>query len=441
MIFLRPEARFSHLQSLSEGEDIGGAINDAMKAVEEENPDLRGVLPQNYAAIENSVLIELIRLLGPVDIEGDAFGKVYEYFLGHFAMMEGRKGGVFYTPTAIVKLIVSILEPFHGRIYDPACGSGGMFVQCAEFVVEHQKDPGQELSIFGVEKDTTTVKLAQMNLAVHGLGGDIREANSYYDDPHDATDRFDFVMANPPFNVSGVDKERIADDPRFRLGIPTPDNANYLWIQNFYHALNETGRAGFVMANSAGDARGTELEIRRRLIEAGAVDVIVATAQNFFYTVPLACTLWFLDRGKVGTESDDKVLFIDARHIYRQIDRAHRDFTPAQIEFLGNLARLYRGEEAELMHDSYELLREYGLEHGYEDVSGLCKVATIEEIEAQDWSLNPGRYVGMADHTPEEFDFAERLEELNEELEQLNAEAAMLEEQIAENVAGLLEAY
>lgn len=442
VVFLPPEARFSHLQALPEGENIGMRINEVMQAIEEENPDLSGVLPRNYTQIENAILVELLKLLGPIDLEGDAFGKVYEYFLGNFAMKEGQKGGVFYTPTSIVRLIVEIIEPYHGRIYDPACGSGGMFVQSAAFVEAHAGRPSSDLSVFGIEKDATTLKLAKMNLAVHGLGGDIREANAYYTDPHEATDklggRFDFVMANPPFNVSGVDKDRLKDDPRFALGIPTPDNANYIWIQNFHSALNETGRAGFVMANSAGDARGTELEIRKKLIQSGAVDVVVSVASNFFYTVTLPCTLWFLDRGKPEARKNT-VLFIDARHTYRQIDRAHRDYAPAQLEFLSNMARLYRGKEPELHNGSEAMLAENRMKDGYADVPGLCRVATLEEIEAQGWSLNPGRYVGVADRAPDDFEFAERLEELNEELERLNAEAAALEEQIAENVVGILE--
>jgi len=443
VIFLPPKARFSHLQKLPEGDNIGRLLNDAMGAIEDENPDLTGVLPRSYTQIDNAILVELIKLLGPVEMEGDAFGKVYEYFLGNFAMQEGQKGGVFYTPTSIVRLIVEIIEPNHGRIYDPACGSGGMFVQSGAFVKAHAGKPGSDLSVFGVEKDATTLKLAKMNLAVHGLGGDIREANAYYTDPHEATDklggRFDFVMANPPFNVSGVDKDRLKDDPRFRFGLPKPDNANYLWIQTFYAALNETGRAGFVMANSAGDARGTELEIRKKLIQSGAVDVVVSIASNFFYTVTLPCTLWFLDKGK-PEDRKNTVLFIDARNIYHQIDRAHREFTPAQLEFLANVVRMYRGEEPELVHGSDEMLHETFGGTSYADVPGLSRVATIEEIEAQGWSLNPGRYVGVADRAPDEFEFTERLEELNEELEQLNAESAVLEEQIAENVAHLLEA-
>ena len=443
VIFLPPEARFSYLQALTEGDNIGKSINEAMKAIEEENPDLRGALPRNYTRIDNKVLIELLRLLAPIDLSGDAFGKVYEYFLGNFAMKEGQKGGVFYTPEAIVKLIVEIIEPYHGRIYDPACGSGGMFVHSAEFVERHHKSAMDEISIFGTEKDQTTVNLNKMNLAVHGLSGDVRVANTFYEDPHNSVDklggRFDFIMANPPFNVSGVDKERLEGDVRFSLGLPKTDNANYLWIQLFFNALNETGRAGFVMANSAGDARGSEQTIRQKLIESGAVDVIVSVGPNFFYTVTLPCTLWFFDKGKIGKDNEDKVLFVDARHIFNQIDRAHRDFTPQQIEFLANIVRLYRGELVEQEQGSASLLTEKGLDGSYVDIPGLCKVATRLEIESKGWSLNPGRYVGAATRETEDVDFIESLQKLNDELEVLNSEARELEEQIAHNVAEVIE--
>ena len=270
-----------------------------------------------------------------MNIEGDAFGKIYEYFLGNFAMKEGQKGGEFFTPTSIVKLIVEVIEPFHGGIYDPACGSGGMFVQSARFVENHKKDPNAEIAIYGQEKVADTIRLCKMNLAVHGVSGDIREANTYYEDLHESLGKFDFVMANPPFNVSGVDKERIKGDLRFSFGTPRTDNANYIWIQAFYSALNEKGRAGFVMANSAADARGAELEIRKKLIKSGAVDVMISIGPNFFYTVTLPCTLWFFDKAKAKTPRKDKVLFIDARQIYRQIDRAHRDFTPRTNRIFG----------------------------------------------------------------------------------------------------------
>jgi type I restriction enzyme M protein len=278
-----------------------------------------------------------------------------------------------------------------------------------------------------------------MNLAVHGLSGDVRQGNSYYDDNHRAVGRFDFVMANPPFNVKTIAKERIKDDTaRFPFGMPNADNGNYLWMQLFYSALNVTGRAGFVMANSAGDARGSELEIRRQLLEARAVDAIVAIGPNFFYTVALPCTLWFLDRGKAATDRADKVLFVDARPIYRQLDRAHRDFLPEQIELLANIARLYRGEAPETTAGSADLMSERFPNGAYRDVPGLCRVATLTEIDAQGWSLNPGRYVGVADRAADEFVFAERLQQLNEELETLNVEARALEERIAQNVAALI---
>ena len=438
-LYLPDNARFTYLLDLAEGKDIGKAINEAMASVEAENEELKGVLPRTYGKVENKVLVELLRLLnGLGEIEGDAFGKIYEYFLGKFALAEGQKGGVFYTPTSIVKLIVEIIEPFHGQIFDPACGSGGMFVQSAAFVERHKKRAADELTVFGTEKANDTVKLAKMNLAVHGISGDIRESNTYYEDPHKARGRFDFVMANPPFNVSGVDKERVKDDPRFPFGIPTTDNANYLWIQLFHSALNHTGRAGFVMANSAADARGSELEIRKQLIESGAVDVIVSVGSNFFYTVILPCTLWFFDKGKAKGPRKDKVLFINASNIYRQVSRAIRDFTPEQTEFIANIVRLYRDEKPELVATSHKAFKEQFPDGRYWDSPGLCKVATLAEIEAQGWSLNPGRYVGVEDRSEDDFVFAEKLEELNEELEVLNAEATELEEKIRQGVATLL---
>ena len=447
VLYLPEEARFSNLQKLPEGADLAKAVIDAMKAIEAENEELKDILPKTYKRLDNSTLIELFRILGaiPMDIEGDAFGKIYEYFLGKFAMKEGQKGGEFFTPTSIVKLIVEIIEPFHGLIYDLASGSGGMFVQSARFVENHRKNPNTEISIYGQERVAETIRLCKMNLAVHGLSGDIRQGNTYYEDLHKSTSngkrgKFDFVMANPPFNVSGVDREKIKDDPRFRLGMPSTDNANYIWIQAFYHALNEKGRAGFVMANSAADARGAELEIRKKLIQSGDVDVMVSIGPNFFYTVTLPCTLWFFDRGK-PKHKKEKVLFLDARHIFRQVDRAHRDFTPEQIEFLSNIVRLHRGEKLELERGSESLMKDhFGKSFKeYADISGLCKVATIKEIEAQGWSLNPGRYVGVAEGEADDFDFKERLEELNEELVTLNAEAKELEERISENVEWILE--
>ena len=440
--YLLEKARFQHLLDLPEGEDIARAINDAMRMIEAKNSQLDGVLPKTYNRLERSVLFELLRTMAqiPMDIEGDAFGKIYEYFLGNFAMAEGARGGEFFTPTSLVKLIVEILQPFRGKILDPACGSGGMFVQSDQFTRNHRENSTDLISIYGTEQVRETIRLCKMNLAVHGLEGDIRQANSYYEDPHRCLGEFDFVMANPPFNVDRVDRERLRDDPRFPFGMPRVDNANYLWIQLFLSALNASGRAGFVMANSAADARASELEIRRQIIESRAVDVMVSISSNFFYTVTLPCTLWFFDKSKGESERADKVLFIDARHIYQQVDRAHREFTPQQIEFLSNIARLYRGEETENQHNSAELMTEPFPDGEYVDVPGLCKVAKIADIEAQGWSLNPGRYVGVADREADAFDFAERLGELNEELEVLNIEAHHLEERISDNVAMILEA-
>lgn len=457
VIYLPPEARYDALVSFPEGGkggvSFGRAVDEAMRAIERENPQLAGVLPKTYQVFSPSALKSLLKTFSSIDVdlEGDVFGRIYEYFLGKFAASEGAKGGEYYTPSPIVRLIVDILEPYQGRVLDPACGSGGMFVQSARFVSAHKK--GGVLSIHGVEKTDVTGQLCRVNLAVNGLEGDIRhggEINSYYDDPHNLVGRFDYVLANPPFNVSAVDKERLADSVgpgrRFPFGIPNPDNANYLWIQMFYAALSATGRAGFVMANSASDARSSEMEIRKKIIESGAVDVMISVGTNMFYTVTLPCTLWFFDRGKPKSRKD-QVLFLDVRHVYRQVDRAHRDWTDAQIAFLANVVRLYRGEPLDLdvlapdvRAETEAKLREvFGKKPKYADVLGFCKVANRVEIEAQGWSLNPGRYVGA---TPGEEvsdeDFLERFGALNDELQRLTAEARELEEVIAKNAEEIL---
>jgi type I restriction enzyme M protein len=486
ILYLPAEARFDYLLSLPEAENIGAKVNAAMRDIEKHNPQLAGVLPKTYNLFTSTLLKELLKRVSeiPASLDYDAFGRIYEYFLGEFAMSEGQGGGEFYTPSSIVRLLTEVIEPYHGRILDPACGSGGMFVSSARFVSEHKKNPAAELSIHGVEKTDETGRLCRLNLAVHGLEGEIKHGgniNSYYDDPHAATGRFDFVLANPPFNVNAVDKERLRDmvgpGRRFPFGLPRTDNANYLWIQLFYSSLKNGeagtsgGRAGFVMANSASDARSSEQDIRRQLIESRSVDVMVAVGPNLFYTVTLPCTLWFFDKGKgqsARKESQDTVLFIDARHIYRQVDRAHREWTPAQIGFLANLVRLYRGEALDFTLGGDEARAKLEEIFGsracesagtssaggksaraltsaatvdYRDVPGLCRAATLQEIEAQGWSLNPGRYVGVAaGEAVSDEDFKEQLETLNEALETLNAAARELEATIAGNVTEILEA-
>ncbi len=429
IVYLTEAARFSYLLSLPEGSDLGKAANEAMRLIEENNAELAGVMPRTYTALESSTIASLLRHINSYtkDLQGDAFGLIYEYFLGKFALAEGQGAGEFFTPMSIVRLIVEIIEPFHGRIFDPACGSGGMFVQSAHFVERHRRSPGDELSIYGQEKTGETVRLAKMNLAIHGLSGEIREGNSYYEDLHKSVGRFDFVMANPPFNVDRVDKAKLEDDRRFP-DLPRADNANYLWIQLFATALNDTGRAGFVMANSSSDARHSEGEIRRKLIEDRLVDVMVAIGPNFFYTVTLPVTLWFLDRGKRKTDRADRVLFVDARQLFRQIDRAHRDFTDEQLELLANIVRLYRGEAPELDHVKEGLFAQRFPDATYMDVPGLCKVATIDEIVAQGWSVNPGRYVGTEVEDLDDEVFEEKLAGAHLELRELAARAATLEQ-------------
>ncbi len=457
-LYIPEKARYKYLLNLPESENIAKAVNDAMSLIENENSlVLAGVLYKNYQRLGSSLLRDLLKKFNNIDIsriKGDAFGKIYEYFLGKFASAEGQRGGEFYTPTSLVRLIVEILKPIRGNVYDPACGSGGMFVQSSEFIKRTQKDdPNELIRVYGQEKVEETAKLCKMNLAVHGLEGKIVTANTMERDASlipagkddkgqdiytDTYGKMDFVMANPPFNVSGVDKEKIKNDKRYALGLPKVDNANYLWIQCFYSALSKTGRAGFVMPNSASDARQSEQTIREKIIKANAVDVMVSVGSNMFHNVTLPCTLWFLDKGKKDTERKDKVLFLDVREIYNQVDKAHREFTEEQIEFITNIVKLYRGEEPCFVEGSQTKLKQYFPDLKYKDVKGLCKVATIEEIEKQGWSLNSGRYVGVSDNAEEEYVFEDKLKELNAEFEKLNNEAHILENNIALNVKKLL---
>lgn len=463
-MFVPDEALYSNLLALPEGSNIGVNINNAMKALEAENEAIKDALPKTYTRFDNDILKGLLKNFTAIDfgLGSDIFGRIYEYFLNEFAKTEGQGGGEFFTPTALVSLITEIIEPYHGKVFDAACGSGGMFVSSADFVASHNKSASDELSIFGQEKTGDTVRLSKMNLAVHGLQGDIREGNSYYEDPFELAKgeiidgkqygQFDRVMANPPFNVNEIQKNRLeGDKQRFPYGMPSNDNGNYIWIQMFYAALNKTGRAGFVMANSASDARGSEQDIRRQLIEDDGVDVMVAISGNFFYTVTLPCALWFLDKNKPA-KNKGKVLFIDARHIHRQVTRAVRDFSSEQLNFIANIVRLYRGQEIDNTYlethidegngGHYSLDNFFKNNEGdfaYQDIAGICKVATRDEIIEQGYSLNPGRYVGVAEGEQEsDEDFSAKLTALQEELEVLNAEAHELESDISKNIVSLL---
>ena len=605
-MFLPDKAQFDYLVSLPESAEIGEAIDNAMKLIEEEYENLNGVLPKNFSIFSKDLLRELLRIFNKEVLqkaEGDLFGKIYEYFLNKFAMTGAQEGGEFFTPMSLVQTIVNVIEPDHGIVFDPACGSAGMFVQTGYFIESEGLKPAEKVTFYGQEKAELNTKLAKMNLTVHGLEGKIFEGNTFYEDKHNLVGGADFVMANPPFNVDGVDKAKdvVKKDPRLildgKVNLPKNDNANYLWIQYFYNYLKPTGRAGFVMASSASDAGHSEKDIREKLVKTGAVDVMMAIGNNFFYTRSLPCTLWFFDRAKeLDTDKKDKVLMLDARKIYRKVTSKVNDFSPEQLQNLICIVNLYRGNTKKfestvksylqnaadlatttaeattelqkqlqkvlkivstfcLKQDSQDLkidkiipnwkeieddaktifeqqtqlietvkknqgnqliteitvqtkvlrkpqdklikqltdavgtaTKEYqlnknkdwkelslkeqldqmkalqtqlsgnpdeeepGLLHEteyfyrqahwltsrfpdgvYTDVEGLCKVVTQAEIEAKDWSLSPGRYVGVDTATDEDFDYEERLKEIHIELEGLNEEAIALANVIATN--------
>lgn len=353
-IFLRPEAQFDHLVSLPDGADRAAAIIAAMEAVEEDYMALKGVLPKTeYQTLENDVLGNVLRIFNDPalqDAKGDVFGRIYEYFLTQFADQSAHDGGEFFTPPSIVQLIVNAIEPDHGKVLDPACGSGGMFVQSAHFIEKMKQDPTKVATFYGQEKNATTIRLAKMNLAVHGLEGKIEPGITYYTDAHELLGKADFVMANPPFNVDEVDAEKIRKDPRLPFGLPGVNkgkkvsNGNYLWISYFYSYLKETGRAGFVMSSQASSAGGEEAKVRQKLIETGDVGAMIAIRSNFFYTRTVPCELWILNRNK-PEHLKDKVLMLDARQVFRTVSRKVKDFSPEQLQNLASIFWLYRGQE------------------------------------------------------------------------------------------------
>lgn len=353
-IFLQPEAQFDHLASLPDGADRAAAIIAAMEAVEGDYAALAGVLPKNeYQQLENDVLGDVLRIFNDPALQnakGDVFGRIYEYFLTQFADQSAHDGGEFFTPPSIVQMIVNAIEPDHGSVLDPACGSGGMFVQSAHFIEKMQQDPTKVATFYGQEKNATTIRLAKMNLAVHGLEGRIEPGITYYTDAHELVGKADFVMANPPFNVDEVDAEKIRKDPRLPFGLPGVNkgkkvsNGNYLWISYFYSYLSDAGRAGFVMSSQASSAGGDEAKVRQKLIETGHVDAMIAIRGNFFYTRTVPCELWMFDKAKPA-EHADKVLMLDARQVFRKVTRKVFDFSAEQLQNLTAIFWLYRGEE------------------------------------------------------------------------------------------------
>ena len=490
--FYLPEcAYYDYINDAPDTAEKASLVKTAMEEIEKHNPNMEGVLPKDvYGQLvpeeEPELLSRIVRIFKdiPEDISIDLFGEIYEYFLGNFALSEGKDGGTFYTPASVVRYMVEVIQPEAGsekKILDPACGSGGMFVQAARYMHRHNatNDEMMKFRCYGVEKEPDTVKLAKMNLFLNDVRGEIREANSFYSDPYDAVGRFDYVMANPPFNVDEVVYDKVKDDSRFnQYGIPknksaggkkagdkkeTVPNANYLWINYFATALNETGRAALVMANSASDAGKSELEIRKQLIEAGIIKQMVTLPSNMFASVTLPATLWFFDKEKASTEKKDEILFIDARNVFTQVDRAHRRFSDEQIKNLGIITRLYEGksEEFDALIKEYEQSRDNATEEDkpywqqqidwlterfpegrYQDVIGLCKVAKLEGEDGiidQDYSLNAGRYVGVVieDDGMTEEEFKSTMISLNDELSSLNAQARELEEKIAENIKEL----
>lgn len=476
--FFLPEcAYYDYLNDAPDNAEKAVLVKKAMEAIEKENAKMDGVLPKEvYGQLvpeeEPELLSKIIRVFKdiPEDISIDIFGQIYEYFLGNFALSEGQGGGAFYTPASVVQYMVEVLQPVTGdkKFLDPACGSGGMFVQAARYMHRHNASNNAMMKFrcYGVEKDPDTVKLAKMNLLLNNVRGDVIEANSFYSDPHNAFGQFDYVMANPPFNVDEVVVDKVIDDQRFNTyGVPrnktksakkasdkkeTVPNANYLWIGLFATSLNEHGKAALVMANSASDAGGSELEIRKKMINDGIISQMVTLPSNMFSTVTLPATLWFFNKER---KRKDEILFIDARNIFTQVDRAHRKFSEEQIKNLGIITHLYEGDsdsfwalveeyKAAGKQEQVDWLLERWPEGKYQDVIGLCKVAKVEGedgIEDQDYSLNAGRYVGVVieDDGMTEQEYADTMKSLNAKFAQLNAKALELQAEIEKNIKEL----
>ena len=503
-LYLPREAQFDYLVNLSDDQPLGEAVNHAMTLVEEQSEQLTGILPKSYTMFSDELLRELLRIFNNKtldEIGGDVIGRIYEYFLSKFAKAVASDDGVFFTPKSLVKMLVNVLEPQQGVMLDPACGSGGMFVQTGDFVNAGGMNANTQMTFYGQEKVEYNAQLCLMNMAVHGLNGRIvsgDEANSFYHDAHNLAGKCDYVMANPPFNVDKVKAESASAAGRLPFGLPGVNaktkeigNANYLWISYFYAYLNDHGRAGFVMASSATDSANKDRDIREKLVLTGDVDVMVSVGNNFFYTLSLPCSLWFFDKAK-RLENKNRVLFIDARNYYTVVDRTLNEWSEWQLKNLQAIVHLYRGEtekyrqlvaeyndaldgrtlqqceeelvaikqaakdavanavrkekkrvereqneriaEAEAMLETARqrewLTSKFGLDGEYQDVLGLCKIATLSEIEEKNYSLTPGAYVGVAEQEDDGVDFHERMNEIHSELASLNKEANVLMSEI-----------
>jgi len=444
------EARWSFLQERAKQPEIGKLIDDAMVAIERENPSLKGVLPKDYArpALDKQRLGELVDLIGTISLRDaengskDILGKVYEYFLGQFASKEGKKGGEFYTPRCIVKLLVEMIEPYEGRVYDPCCGSSGMFVQSEEFIRAHGGKIG-ELSIYGQESNPTTWKLAKMNLAIRGieanLGGE--NADSFHNDLH-KTLKTDFLLANPPFNDSDWGGDRLREDVRWAYGVPPIGNANFAWVQHFIHHLAPTGITGFVLANgSMSSNQSGEGDIRKAIVEADLVDCMIALPGQLFYGTQIPACLWFIARDKSGTptkggrplrDRQGETLFIDARQMGSMVDRTHRELAEDDIAKIAGTYHAWRGESP--LPDAGEGQGEGG---EYADVPGFCKAAILDDIREHGHVLTPGRYVGAPEAEEDDEPFEEKMGRLATELSEQFAESKHLEEEIRKNLKGL----
>lgn len=422
------EARWEYIRGNAKDVKIGQIIDDAMIAIEKENPDLKGVLNKNYARpeLDKRRLGELIDLISTIDLqdngEKDVIGRIYEYFLGKFASAEGKGGGEFYTPTSVVKTLVDMIEPYEGRIYDPCCGSGGMFVQSKKFVESHQGRV-DNLSIYGQESNPTTWKLCKMNLAIRGLEGNLGEshADTFHNDLH-RTLKADYILANPPFNVSDWGGDRLKDDVRWKYGIPPEGNANFAWMQHMIHHLAPNGVAGIVLANgSLSSQTSNEGEIRKNIIEADLVDCIVALPDKLFYTTGIPVSLWILNRNKREygrfRNRENEILFIDARGLGELVDRVHRELSDEDIVKIADTYHNWRNKDGE-----------------YEDILGFCKSATIEEIRENNYILTPGRYVGIEEEEDDGIPFEEKMETLTSELRELFQQSHRLENEIRRNL-------